>query len=286
MKRSDPRLNAENLSAEFARLTGAVYGAYSRFSFHAPSHVYRERCNAAAGIGESMRYRFDSMLYHYGMLWLVNDHYLPDIEEFSGSGHWPPGYLRVIATQHLFLFDDMVFGAASLFDYFAGLTGLTLLGVNEQRVKWGSLIRRVVAIERDAESPNSAALLHSGTSALVLRRNREWINQLIAYRSDVIHHRADRPDASVTVDLLAENDRARLSVFAPDRFVRRMALRRLKEGDEAKMALIDAAEWLVMRTFDTLASCLLTLWSDVRDNGRPYEPRGFHRHWFPDTLHE
>jgi hypothetical protein len=232
-----------------------------------------------------MRYRFDAMLYHYGLLWLVNDHYLPEIEAFSGRRDWPPGYLRVIATQHLFLFDDMVFGAASLFDYFAALTGLTLLGVNEQRLKWGSLIRRVVAAERYAEADNAAALLRHGTSALVLRRNREWINQLIEYRSDVIHHRADRPDASITVDLLAENDRARLSVFAPDRFVRRMALRRQKEGDEAKMALLDAAEWLVMRTFDTLTSCFLTLWSDIRDNGHPYEPSGLHHHWFPDTFH-
>ncbi len=233
-----------------------------------------------------MRYRFDAMLYHYGLLWLVYDHYLPEIESLSERGGLPPGYLRVIATQHLFLFDDIVFGAASLFDYFAGLTGLTLLGVNEQRLKWGGLIRRAVAAERNATSDDPTGLLRYGTRALVLRRNREWINQLMEYRSDIIHHRSDQPDATITVDFLAQSDRTRLSVFAPSRFVRRMALGRKTEEDEERIALLDAAEWLVMRTFDTLASCFLTLWSDIRDKGRPYEPRGFHRHWIPDPSRQ
>jgi hypothetical protein len=261
MSTDDFRQRTADISREFGLACGKVFGAISRDGMELAS--YQARHQAAMRLAESMRYRFDAVLYHYGLLWLVYEHYVPAVEELTQKDRrLPPGYLRIAATQHVFLFDDIVFGCASLFDYFAGYTGLALEGVNRQRLKWGNLVRFARATAR-GESKGIPGLAASAVGAAVMAEEKEWIARLNEYRADVIHHQSDKPDAQIALNILASENWSTLRIFAPKRYLQRMVPSRGKSSDEQRLPIHSTAEALVQRTFDTLKSLLSTLASDI-----------------------
>lgn len=219
-------------------------------------------------LAESMRYRFDAVLYHYGLLWLVFDHYAAAVETLTQKQRrLHPGYLRIAATQHVFLFDDIVFGCASLFDYFAGFAGLALGGVHRQRHKWQRLVRLVRGTAR-GESMDFPELSASGVGPQIVAAEKEWVTRLNEYRADIIHHQSDNPDAQIALNYIAEKDWSTLRIFAPKRYVQRMGLARGKASEEQRPTIHSTAEDLLQRTFDTLKSLISTLVSDMESRAR------------------
>lgn len=124
-----------------------------------------------------------------------------------------------------YLFDDIVFNCASMFDYIGNLVGLAYLGTTKSRLKWNGAVK---------SAHDKKNVIHSTpVSEKLVTIHREWVDPLMGYRGDTIHHKINLGKATHTFDF--SSDSAELKVQIPP------ALAKVIYKDEAEVNMIDGA---------------------------------------------
>ncbi len=220
-------------------------------------------------LSQSIYYRFSSIAWHDAVINDLQDHYVHEMESQPGWRDDTRHLLRRVATNQLYLFDDMVFAASSMFDYFGNLIGLLFHGPNFQRAKWKGIVKMSCYANVEERATGSVRLsTESATGLRVRAANRDWVDRLDSYRAGVIHEEAEKPDGELTRSLARDRTvTVSLTAFAPARFVKRMRL--APREKQASYPLRDAAEWLLTQTYHTAVDLSLSLWSDMRDEPHP-----------------
>ena len=87
-----------------------------------------------------------------------------------------------------YIFDDVVFNSVSMFDYVGNLVGLAYLGTKKSRLKWNGALNS----SRDKSNPIHIAPV----AEKLLTAHRNWVDPLMNYRGDTIHHKIDLAKAN------------------------------------------------------------------------------------------
>lgn len=136
-----------------------------------------------------------------------------------------------------YIFDDIVFNSASMFDYVGNLVGLTYLGPKKSRLKWNGALKS----SRDKGNPIHVAPV----AEKLLATHRNWVNHLMNYRGDTIHHKIDLGKASHRLGFSNGKLDAELNVHVPS------SLTKTIFRNESELGLIDGST----RISETSAKC-------------------------------
>ena len=106
-----------------------------------------------------------------------------------------------------FIFDDIVFNSASMFDYIGNLVGLAYLGPNKTRLKWNGALNS----SRDKSNP----IYGAPVAEKLLIAHKEWVDHLMNYRGDTIHHKIDLGTAGHKFEISKEKLDVKLNAHIP-----------------------------------------------------------------------
>jgi hypothetical protein len=152
-----------------------------------------EARDIAVSLRDSISARFDSLRFHYLVM-----------ERLQQGQHDAPGAKRPIAEESRqilsvvrhahYLFDDVVFNAASLFDYLGNAVWFGFHGQNHVKKKWSKVYEASHRHDLESRLPKGPRIFGSKTGGLIERVHREFVDDLYGYRSDLIHYRQDQPN--------------------------------------------------------------------------------------------
>jgi hypothetical protein len=191
-------------------------------------------------IEKSVRWRIDACRFHVQLLQQWHDAYDTSLQP-SSSRREDRYILQRGAEENGFLFDDIIFNAASLFDYLACLAVQTLVGSQESDTIW----RKAEGKIKSRANNRSLEWLEAYSEA-----DKRLASRLIRYRSEVIHFWSDDPTGSIERDLL--EGEAKLKIGQPEKFSQRKIL-----GAEYTGIPLPKAGFRIYRQLLGLASKLL-----------------------------
>lgn len=113
-----------------------------------------------------------------------------------------------------YIFDDVVFNSASMFDYVGNLVGLTYLGPTESRLKWSGALNSV----RDKNN----LIYGVPVAEKLVNAHRKWVDPLMSYRGDTIHHKIDLGKANHAFDFTGGDLDTALNVHVPSSLSKRI----------------------------------------------------------------
>ncbi len=215
---------------------------------------------------DSILFRFDALGFHVEEL-------NSKLQQFEASASIPDprrALLHSAGNTALMLLDDLVFNAASMFDYWAGLVACSFVGLRKRATKWNSLVNTVRgAIPKNA-GPSEYFLRDSSTAIRSDQLHRDWVDALFSYRSSVIHFAAQKPNAAVVRYLTGERS-PELKVHVPPGMVRKLGF--LGEvGSQPELPILQGASHLYFACFQALTDLSLSFSSDVDDHFGRYDP--------------
>jgi hypothetical protein len=226
---------------------------------------YRE---AIVGQRDSVLYRFDALSFHVTVLASRLRHFEAAMSN-DGSDR---GTLRQAANTALFLLDDIVFNAASMFDYWAGLVACVFIGPRKRATKWNSLHNSVRGAVGAGATHSEQYLRESSTALRVKRLHGAWIDALFGYRSEVIHFSAEKPNAAFLRHISSGVEVApELKIHVPQKLVRKLSFL----GDVAsqpELPVLQGAAHLYFACFQALADLSLSLSSDIDEHYGRFHP--------------
>lgn len=128
---------------------------------------------------DSVFRRFVAALFHYDLIANLNIHGEPI--KYESNSKVPDGFY--IALQANYLFDSIIFHVVSAFDYYAGLVKFISYGkLRKFKVTWGDMV---------AKSKHEESLISSQLLEEINRINVDFFKDLTAYRSSLIHNKAE-----------------------------------------------------------------------------------------------
>lgn len=147
----------------------------------------------SANLRDSIWARYDSLRFHRNLMSNIRENQRPQVE---GSGHDPKGFEAVwAASWHAqFLFDDLIFNAASLFEYLGNTVWFGFHGQNHIKKKWSKAYEAAKRTDLESRLPRGVRINGSLTGGVVLEAHRALVHDLYGYRSDLIHNHIDGPD--------------------------------------------------------------------------------------------
>lgn len=104
-----------------------------------------------------------------------------------------PQFLHDSQQLMSYIFDDVIFNLAAMFDYVGNLVGLAYRGPTKSRTKWNG------AVKGARDSKNSISEAPVGD--LLKSVHASWVNHLMEFRGDHIHHKAELGNAEHSLDL-------------------------------------------------------------------------------------
>ena len=177
---------------------------------------------------QSIDYRYGSLAFHARLLDLTtigaHDHIEP-------GARTRPGFLRSVANQHQYIFDDLVFNLMSLFDYIGCLVGLVVEEPSARFIKWSKALGKA---KQFAPGSRVLAAMDDANSSLVAKLER--------YRSQLIHNLRDEVDGHITRDYM--DGTTELTITVPELFVSVVGLPGITENTAMPAAgqqIIDVA---------------------------------------------
>ena len=209
---------------------------------------------------KSIRYRSDSLAFHVRLL-----------EETAAGAHDQiqsqirarPGFLRSVAAQQQYFFDDLVFNVMSLFDYIGYFIGF-VVSSSGKPVKWSSAYGKV-----KREAPGSSL------QAAMTDANRSLVNKMKKYRAGLIHNLSDEVDGWVRHDYVDGALEVRIKV--PERFVAGVSLPGVNKDTSIQAAghrtlnlAYDLAYWVLVALAKHLRT---TVWENAPPNPRSMQAR-------------
>jgi hypothetical protein len=149
--------------------------------------------NVAVRVRDSISARFNSLGFHHSLMGNVRESERRGLASARSSDSRTQTILAASWHTH-FLFDDLVFNAASLCDYLGNAVWFGFHGGNYIRKKWNSAYDAARREDVESKLPRGPMIHRSRTGLLVLKAHENFVNDLYGYRSDLIHHSIDGPD--------------------------------------------------------------------------------------------
>lgn len=220
-----------------------------------------EARDIAVALRDSLWRRFDSLRYHYNLLVNVEERRR---QRMQGIDNSVDGFDATwSATLHAhYLFDDLIFNAASLFDYVGNSIWFGFHGQNHIKKKWKKAYEAARHHQTEEGLPGGPKIFGSATGQLILEAHRTLVNDLYGYRSDVIHNRMDAPDV-FSQEFWEVSIRPSFALQLPKAYVRH--LKSLMGGGQGDLPvdMIGGAEHLVRRTGVVTLGLLEALRNDL-----------------------
>lgn len=220
--------------------------------------------DVAVEIRDSIRARFESLSFHHHLLARVHQGHAKALEGTPGSSEEEFRGLWRAAWQEQFLFDDLVFNAASLFDYLACAIWFGFHGRNHRKKKWNDVTSAAREPGREPDRKDGSSIHGSLTGRKALAADRDFVGDLSGYRADLIHHRVDAGKASSGYKVKGEDLAAELSVSLPANYAKAVkALVPEVETTESDPELTDAGAHLIARVGRVTLELLEALQDDL-----------------------
>jgi hypothetical protein len=152
-----------------------------------------EARDIAVSLRESISARFESLRFHHLLMQRLQQGRRDHLNAGRGTAEGAREIWSASWHAH-FLFDDVIFNAASLFDYLGNAVWFGFHGQNHIKKKWNKAYEASRREDLEASLPNGPRIFQSETGHLIERVHREFVNDLYGYRSDLIHHHVDGPN--------------------------------------------------------------------------------------------
>jgi len=131
---------------------------------------------------DALNYRATSLKWHVDLLIKQEHEQAQYIVDAGFSPNMDPNAVHHALARLGFVFDDLLFNAASLFDYLAKfISSVGYVDENSKQNEWKGL----------ASNKQRDLLEHSEISAIVKETDRVWVTALNSLRSQVIHNKPD-----------------------------------------------------------------------------------------------
>lgn len=140
-----------------------------------------------------------------------------------------PQYLHHSQQIMSYIFDDVIFNLAAMFDYVGNLVGLAYRGPAKSRTKWNGAVKGA----RDSNNTISKAPV----GELLKTVHASWVNHLMDFRGDHIHHKAELGNAAHTLSLNQERLKVEVNVSVP-----RSLAKRLLTADDQEVDVMAGAD--------------------------------------------
>lgn len=214
------------------------------------SEKFRSDTERILGLRDSIVYRFESLAYHIDLLLgrerACLEPFRDEIFRRDALDH-----VRSASRDMKFLFDDLVFSAASLFDYFGNAIGFLLLREPTVNKKWGG-VRKWAVADQDGTQ----------TAEIVRQLGDEWIRGMIDYRNGLIHEESDTAGGAYRCTLAGGSAQLEIRITAPRDFTDRIQY--LRDNPVAGgLRIMDAGLWLVGQTYDAASALTSALAKDL-----------------------
>lgn len=212
---------------------------------------YRQDQSRIIGLRDSILYRFESLAYHIDLIRRREHECLGEFRnDFPRTD--AIDVVRWASRDAKFLFDDLVFGIISLFDYYGNAIGFLLLDEPTLNKNW-----------RGARA--WAEGLQSGvrrTADLVRKFNDGWIRGVADYRNALIHAESDTAGGRYEYHLAGGSATVEILITAPAECINQIQY--LRENLPANgLRLIDASLWLVGQTYDGAKELAVAIMADL-----------------------
>lgn len=217
---------------------------------------------------DSLLYKVDCINFHLDLLFQLDKHILKQLATvlFNQEKEMEIIYLR--GDQQLFFFDDIVFHIISLFDYLGNLTGFLFYGEERMKLKWKGVVRCCENPTWEKNKMGREKIRSSNSYSVILKHHKNLLSRLKEYRASLFHYRRDDAKREVTTTFSDPIERtykmeSTFTVTMPKDFkkwIRQLA----QKSKEKELTLIDAALWLVRKSFIAANEIITVLLQDLK----------------------
>jgi hypothetical protein len=221
-----------------------------------------EARDIAVNLRDSIWSRFDSLRFHHNLMIRILESHRHQLPE---KGHSSASFDAIwSASWHAhYLFDDVVFNSASLFDYLGNAVWFGFHGQNHIKKKWNKAYEAAKRPDLETRLPNGPRIFGSATGDLIREAQEVFLNDLYGYRSDLIHHHIDGPEV-FSHRFWEESMQPGFQVPLPRAYIRR--LRKLvpeMNTQSPEVDMVRGAEHLIKRIGSVSLDLLATLRDDL-----------------------
>jgi len=202
-------------------------------------------------IRDSLIYRTSAVNWHLTNLKSLHKSLEEKLLNAPHSSINDPSVMRSNQYQIYFLFDDIIFNLASMFDYLGNLIGLAYIGPNKNRMKWNGITKCF----RDPK--NKLSELNFAKN--VIEINNKWVNHLMSYRGDSVHHKIDMGGAQHTWEYSENEISININIDLPNSLAKKL----FNEKDKS-VCLIEASSELVEKSAKHCSEVLLLMKRELK----------------------
>lgn len=130
---------------------------------------------------DSILHRIDSLIFHLKNILINKDEITRLIKNISIDPNTGFTNLKNYKSSMLFLFEDIIFNIASLFDYIGNTIGMFYLGPNGIKLKWNGIV--------NASHDSKHKISNYKIARIVIEKHRSYVDDFYNYRSATIHYK-------------------------------------------------------------------------------------------------
>ncbi len=139
----------------------------------------------------SIIYRYNSILFHLKLLIIIHNNHVKQIN-YNKSDNQIKLIMLNGRERELSIFDSIIFHIISLFDYIGNLLDYVCCGKKQMRLKWNGVVKK-------ARNQNDIITQYS-VSETILKYDKELIDKLYKYRSNIIHYKMHLGSVTSSLD--------------------------------------------------------------------------------------
>lgn len=190
-------------------------------------------------IYDSLSHRSQSLFFNLELMFLEQEWAQISLNDYKRNKNEPLRETYIMNNSSLRQFshfDNLIFNAISLFDYSACAIEYICGGKKRIKKNWNSIVKAAQHSENELSKFKIANL--------VIEINKEWLDKLYEFRSNVIHYKTVSGGAVLTNNFTIGGHK--LKLYAPFEFVKEF--KNLKKIDEGyNITLYYASAWLVKK---------------------------------------
>ena len=254
----------QKLSQTFVNVGGTI-SLYSGLPISIPQGVLLRRLlppnHPVWELRETLFYKIEAIGFHVRQLKNLADHYssrsVTEMMEFRKD----PNNLRHVAQQHLFLFDDVIYSAASLMDNVGNLIGYIFYGDQRRKLKWKGAAESAGKQEGSKKYDQSQLILKGQIAPLIRKYNDELWKGLEQYRAEIYHYHGTDATAIQRINLMGK-EISGVFVSVPDRYRKHMKTFS-NTYPNSETAILVATVWTALKVTDAVNEMLFALQQDI-----------------------
>lgn len=140
---------------------------------------------------DSLIYRMNAIQFHYYLLKTAKQKGL-EILSNDFPNNDPIKHINIVKEIY-YLFDDLIFNIASIFDYLGNFVGYIYLGESKIKIKWNGIVSSCF--------DKSSKIENNKLKEFIIESNKAFVNHLYGYRSDIIHEKMDGSESIKSVKI-------------------------------------------------------------------------------------